>query len=135
MVFDHCCSVPDFNFLFSKCYGLLRIYVAKADATLFNKTSQVILVRNGDHTTITMSSDFEGDVKDFAMVVPVPVVLQQDMVRTVSSQLFATLDNYSSPRLVEYYDQNPCEPVIMYDSNISMKMEMAQSTSRGAVGR
>jgi len=67
------------------------------------------------------------------MVVPVPVVLQQDMVRTVSSQLFATLDNYSSPRLVEYYDQNPCEPVIMYDSNISMKMEMAQSTSRGAL--
>ena len=62
-------------------------YVAKADASLFNKTSQVILVRNGDHSTITMSSDFEGDVRDFAMVVPVPVVLQRDQIKTVSSQL------------------------------------------------
>ncbi|TND05043.1 MAG: hypothetical protein FD123_3663, partial [Bacteroidetes bacterium] len=43
-------------------------YVAKADAKLFNKTSEVILVRNGEKTTITMSSDFEGEVKDFAMV-------------------------------------------------------------------
>lgn len=83
-------------------------YVAKADASLFNKTSQVILVREGNRTTITMSSDFEGDVSDFAMVVPVPVVLQRNEIRTVSAQIFATLDGYSGPRLVEYFDGNPC---------------------------
>ena len=97
-------------------------YVAKADATLFNKTSQVILVRNGDRTTITMSSDFEGNVKDFAMVVPVPVVLKRNDIRTVSSSLFSTLDTYSSPRLVEYYDNNPCETYLMLDEVTSMKM-------------
>jgi hypothetical protein len=99
-------------------------YVAKADATLFNKTSQVILVRDGDRTTITMSSDFEGDVKDFAMVVPVPVVLQRDNIRTVAAQIFQTLDNYSSPRLTEYYDANPCEQV--YNETISdLRMTMS----------
>src|SRR5882762_3481229 len=90
-------------------------YVAKADATLFNKTSQVILVRDGDKTTITMSSDFEGSVKDFAMVVPVPVVLQRDDIRTVASSIFKTLDDYSAPRMSEYYDDNPCAPKIEYD--------------------
>ncbi|HYV93410.1 MAG TPA: DUF2330 domain-containing protein [Chitinophagales bacterium] len=90
-------------------------YVAKADATLFNKTSQVILVRDGDKTTITMSSDFEGSVKDFAMVVPVPVVLKRDDIRTVASSIFKTLDDYSAPRLSEYYDDNPCAPKIEYD--------------------
>src|SRR6476620_5890987 len=70
-------------------------YVAKADASLFNKTSQVILVRNGDRTTITMSSDFEGDVKDFAMVVPMPVVPKRNDIRTVASTIFQTLDAYS----------------------------------------
>jgi hypothetical protein len=87
-------------------------YVAKADTKLFNKTSQVILVRDGDKSTITMSSDFVGDVKDFALVVPVPVVLEQKDIRVVDRLVFDKLDAYSSPRLVEYYDEDPCyEPV------------------------
>ena len=55
-----------------------------------------------------MSNDFQGDVKDFAMVVPVPTILQRDDIRVVTSALFGKLDAYSGPRLVEYYDQNPC---------------------------
>ncbi|MEO6166389.1 MAG: DUF2330 domain-containing protein [Chitinophagales bacterium] len=106
-------------------------YVAKADASLFNKTSQVILVRNGNRTTITMSSDFEGEVKDFAMVVPVPVVLQRNEIRTVTPQIFTTLDGYSGPRLVEYYDENPCEPRIVYDQMVS-KMSMADMSTAAA---
>ena len=82
-------------------------YVAKADTKLFNKTSQVILVRDGQKTTVTMSNDFDGDVKDFAMVVPVPTVLEREDIRVVPSTLFDKLDAYSGPRLVEYYDKNP----------------------------
>ena len=83
-------------------------YVAKADANLFNEKSQVILVRDGDYTSVTMSNDFKGDVKDFAMVVPVPVVLNKHDIKTVNPDMFSKLDTYSGPRLVEYYDDNPC---------------------------
>ncbi|TAH41783.1 MAG: DUF2330 domain-containing protein [Bacteroidetes bacterium] len=83
-------------------------YVAKADATLFNKSSQVILVRDGDHTVVTMSSDYSGELKDFAMVVPVPVVLKKSDIRVVERMLFDAFDAYSGPRLVEYWDENPC---------------------------
>jgi hypothetical protein len=48
-------------------------YVAGVDAKLFNRASQVIIARNGNNTILTMANDFQGDVKDFAMVVPVPV--------------------------------------------------------------
>ena len=48
--------------LFSFC----GFYVSKADGTLKNKTSQVILVRDGNKTSITMYNDFKGDTKDFA---------------------------------------------------------------------
>jgi hypothetical protein len=89
-------------------YSFCGFYVAKADVKLFNKTSQVIIAKNGDRQTVSMSSDFEGDVKDFAMVVPVPVVLEEKDIHTVSRLLFDKLDTYSAPRLVEYYDQNPC---------------------------
>lgn len=83
-------------------------YVSKADGTLKNKTSQVILVRDGNRTVITMYNDFQGDIKDFAMVVPVPVVLAKSDIKVVDQQIFALLNDYSKPRLVEYYDQNPC---------------------------
>lgn len=101
-----------------KTYAFCGFYVAKADATLFNETSQVILVRDGEHTIITMSSDFKGDVKDFAMVIPVPVILKEGDVKVVDQSLFDHLDSYSAPRIVEYYDQSPCyqEREYMYDS-------------------
>lgn len=89
-------------------FAFCGFYVAKADVKLFNKTSQVIIAKNGEKQTVTMSSDFEGDVKDFAMVVPVPVVLEEKDIRVVNRILFDKLDTYSAPRLVEYYDQNPC---------------------------
>lgn len=102
-------------------------YVASAGAQLFNNKSQVILVRDGKHSTITMSNDFKGNVKDFAMVVPVPTVLKRDQVRVVDPGIFSRLDNYSAPRLVEYYDQNPCYQVL-YDSNEIMESAVPTSS-------
>ena len=83
-------------------------YVSKADGALKNKTSQVILVRDGNRNVITMYNDFKGDTKDFAMVVPVPVVLRKDDIKVVEQGIFQRLNDYSAPRLVEYWDQNPC---------------------------
>src|SRR5579871_579706 len=83
-------------------------YVSKADGTLKNKTSQVIIVHDSEKNVITMYNDFHGNMKDFAMVVPVPVVLQKKDIKVVDQQIFTTLNEYSKPRLVEYYDQNPC---------------------------
>ena len=90
-------------------------YVSKADGTLKNKTSQVILVRDGNRNVITMFNDFKGNLKDFAMVVPVPVVLEKKDIKVVDQQIFNTLNDYSKPRLVEYYDQNPCSKYEMDD--------------------
>ncbi len=93
----------------SQAMAFCGFYVSKADGTLKNKTSQVILVRDGERNTITMYNDFKGDLKDFAMVVPVPVVLKKSDIKVVDQSIFNKLNEYSKPRLVEYYDQNPCE--------------------------
>ncbi len=110
-------------------------YVAKADATLFNNKSQVILVRDGDRTTITMSNDFRGNVKDFAMIVPVPTVLREKDIKVIDNSIFKTLDSYSAPRLVEYFDNNPCEPILIMDSFRSVNEVQVLSRSRGLFGK
>ncbi len=89
-------------------FSFCGFYVAKADASLFNNKSEVIMVRDGLRNVITMSSDFKGDMRDFAMVVPVPVVLKETDIRVVNRNVFQKLNDYSAPRLVEYHDYNPC---------------------------
>src|SRR5262249_25335040 len=55
-------------------------YVAKADAKLFNTSSKVVLARNGNSTAITMASDYEGEPKEFAVVIPVPTLIERNQI-------------------------------------------------------
>jgi hypothetical protein len=88
--------------------GFCGFYVAKADTKLFNRGSQVVLVRDGDRTVMTMANDYQGDPKEFAVVIPVPTVLTQGQIHVGDKALVDHLDAYSAPRLVEYFDENPC---------------------------
>ncbi len=94
--------------LSSTAQAFCGFYVAKADTSLFNRASQVVLVRDGDRTVITMANDFEGDVKDFAVVIPVPTFIERGQINVGDRAVIDHLDAYTSPRLVEYFDPDPC---------------------------
>ncbi len=94
--------------LSSTAQAFCGFYVAKADTSLFNRASQVVLVRDGNRTVITMANDFEGDVKDFAVVIPVPTFIEREQINVGDKAVIDHLDAYTSPRLVEYFDPDPC---------------------------
>ena len=54
-------------FLTPTALAFCGFYVAKADTSLYNEASQVIIARNGDRTVLTMANDYQGEVADFAM--------------------------------------------------------------------
>jgi hypothetical protein len=83
-------------------------YVSGADAELFNNASQVVLMRQGTRTVLSMQNNYQGPASDFALVVPVPVVLQKENVKTLPREIFKRIDSLSAPRLVEYWEQDPC---------------------------
>ena len=83
-------------------------FVSGADAALSNNASQVVLLRKGSRTVMSMSNNYKGPPQDFAMVVPVPVVLQKEQVKTLAPEVFKRIDQLSAPRLVEYWEQDPC---------------------------
>ncbi len=85
-------------------------YVAKADTRLFNKASKVVLARDGDRNVITMAPDYQGSLSEFAMVIPVPTVIQRSQINVADPALIEKIDAYSAPRLVEYFDSDPCNP-------------------------
>ncbi|WP_255215683.1 DUF2330 domain-containing protein [Pseudenhygromyxa sp. WMMC2535] len=87
-------------------------YVAGADAQLFNDATTVVLMRDGKRTVLSMQNDYQGPPEDFAMVVPVPVVLGEDDVKTLPAEIFDRVNTLASPRLVEYWEQDPCNPYV-----------------------
>lgn len=100
-------------------------YVAKADTTIFNNASQVAIARDGDRTVMTMANDFRGDLREFAVVIPVPTVLQREDVAVSDKALLDHLDAYSSPRLVEYHDPDPCAETDTVYEKLGMFLDRA----------
>jgi hypothetical protein len=82
-------------------------------------------VRDGDRTVLTMANDYQGSLKEFAVVVPVPTFLRREQIHVGDRALVDHLDAYSAPRLVEYFDSNPC---LTYDRAVTM---MAAPAGRG----
>ncbi|MBL90914.1 MAG: hypothetical protein CMH56_03770 [Myxococcales bacterium] len=91
-------------------YAFCGFYVAGGDASLFNNATQVVLMRHDNRTVLSMQNNYDGPTDDFAMVVPVPVVLQEANVQTLDAELFNKIDQLSAPRLVEYWERDPCNP-------------------------
>ncbi|MBL1211401.1 DUF2330 domain-containing protein, partial [Geminocystis sp. GBBB08] len=122
------CLLSFFLFFQPSALAFCGFYVAKADSKLYNQASQVILARNGDRTVLTMANDFQGNVKDFALVVPVPVPIKEDQVNIGNPKILERLDAFSAPRLVEYFDSDPCQPMYYKDA-------MPSAAQNGAVRR
>ena len=104
-------------------------YVGKADANLFNRASQVILARDGDRTVITLSNDYEGELDEFALVVPVPEVLQEGQINIGDPQIIGRLDEFTAPRLVEYFDPDPCAPVRVLEDRAVFESAQAPTSA------
>ncbi|MDQ7091352.1 MAG: DUF2330 domain-containing protein [Methylococcales bacterium] len=81
-------------------------YVAKADASLYNQASQVVMVKKDDKTVLSLMNDYQGELKDFALVIPVPEILKKEQIHIGDNRLFKHLDNFTAPRLVEYQATN-----------------------------
>jgi hypothetical protein len=112
--------------------GFCGFYVAKADTKLFNRASQVILVRDGDRTVMTMANDFEGEPKEFAVVIPVPTFLQREQIHVGDKALVDHVDAYSAPRLVEYFDRNPCDRYELRSAMPAAPMKMSMQAADAA---
>ena len=115
--------------------GFCGFYVAKADTKLFNKASQVVLVRDGDRTVMTMVNDFQGDLKEFAVVIPVPTFLRREQIHVGDKALVDHLDAYSAPRLVEYFDENPCRLTLMQEALSAAGVRPAAAPARDVSAR
>ena len=118
--------------LAAQAQAFCGFYVATSDAKLYNKSSQVVLARDGDRTVVTLSNDYEGDLRQFALVVPVAVVPKKDQVHVGEGAWIEHLDAFTRPRIVDYPDPDPC--MVQREVRVSaQRMISAPSLAAGAV--
>ena len=98
-----------FAFAPASAEAFCGFYVDTGGAQMFNNATQVVLMREGTRTVLSMQNNYEGPLNDFALVVPVPTVLRKDDVRTLPRALFEKINAMGSPRLVEYWEHDPCD--------------------------
>ena len=121
----------------SSAYAFCGFYVSGSNDDLYNNATRVALMRDGERTVLSMQNNYEGPAEDFAMVVPVPVVLKKKEVKTLEDNVFARLDRLTAPRLVEYWERDPCyEPPEITEEELQKRVpdrpSMRSSSARGA---
>jgi hypothetical protein len=117
-----------------KAEAFCGFYVSGADAHLTNNATQVVLMRQGTRTVLSMQNAYQGPPQDFAMVVPVPVVLQKENVKTLPRDVFDRVDRLTAPRLVEYWEQDPCPQARMEEEDMAASAPMARADAPSGAG-
>jgi hypothetical protein len=79
-------------------------FVARSAAKLDNSASRVVIVREGNRSVFTMANNFQGDVQDFARIVPIPVLPKREQIRIGDNKVIDQIDAFTAPRLQAYED-------------------------------
>ena len=116
-----------------EAHAFCGFFVAGSNQDLASDASKVVLMRKGNRTVMTMSNNYKGPTESFAMVVPVPVVLRKEEVKTLPPDVFTHIDQLSAPRLVEYWEQDPCQARIREEEE--RNMDRRRYSEGGAPGK
>jgi hypothetical protein len=104
-------SIPDAGACGAYFARRLPATAANATANLFNSSTNMVVARADTTTTITMTADYRGDPKEFAVVIAVPTVLTREQIKIADAKLIDWLDRLGAPRLTEAHDPDPCPSV------------------------
>ena len=92
----------------SRAGAAFALLAGSGDAKLTSDSARIALMRDGNRTVLTLQADYQGPPEDFVMIVPVPQAVSPDDVRAVPAGIFDRLDALTGPRLVEYWEEDPC---------------------------
>lgn len=91
-----------------KLYSAGGFYIAKSDQKMFNRSTQMVIARDQNKTVLTILTDYRGELKEFALLIPVSENLQKNQIRILDHFPLNRLQSYSAPRSVRYFDEKVC---------------------------
>jgi hypothetical protein len=106
-------------------------YAVQDKTPLYHENTQIVLVRDGERTVLTLTADVKSTAQTFAFVIPVPTVLEPEQINIGAATLLERIQAYTAPRLLEYFDENPCQPYLDDSARRTSSEAPAPQSSRG----
>jgi hypothetical protein len=75
-----------------------------------NLSTHIVLMKKDATTVVTVMPDYQGDLKPFAVVMPVPDDVKADQVKTLKRDFMERIDQITAPRFHEFWEMDPCDP-------------------------
>jgi len=85
-------------------------YVAKKGKAGIIHETHVAIMPKDDVTVVSVAPDYEGDLKPFAVVMPVPADVTVERVKTLKHEEADRLEKLTAPRFMEFWEMDPCDP-------------------------
>jgi hypothetical protein len=73
-------------------------------------SSQVVVMKKGPTTVVTVMPDYQGPLEPFVVVLAAPADVTADHVVTLKREFVDHADQMSAPRFHEFWEQDPCDP-------------------------
>jgi hypothetical protein len=83
---------------------------SKTKSDIKVNSTQIVMMKKGNTTAVSVMSDYEGSLEPFAMVLVVPADVTAERVTTLKREYVDRVDSISAPRFHEYWEQDPCDP-------------------------
>jgi hypothetical protein len=115
------------------------MHISKVSDTTLDATAmgpqQALLLNDSDSLTLFIQSSVQGDLQDFAWVLPLPAI--PDSIDEAPSDLFQLLDDMTAPRFIQYKKHEPsgagCLNGLDFESSGDGQEITAASDNRGEV--
>jgi hypothetical protein len=75
-----------------------------------NLSTHVVLMKKDAATVVTVMPDYQGDLKPFAVMMPVPDDVKAEEVRALKRDSIERIDQITAPRFWEFWEMDPCDP-------------------------
>jgi MYXO-CTERM domain-containing protein len=90
--------------------ALNGFFASKQAGSVKSYTTQMVVMKKGNTTAISLMPDYEGPLEGFAIVLLVPSDVTVDGVNTLKREFIDRVDSISAPRFHEFWEQDPCDP-------------------------
>lgn len=90
-------------------YAGLGLFLAKDGSDVISKQSKVVVARKDNINVLTFTNEFESEADELMLLIPVSEAVKPSQVSMIDMSLLNTLEEYTSPRLVEYVNFDPCQ--------------------------
>lgn len=85
-------------------------YMGKGTQKRQLSEAQIVVMRKGEMTAVTVMADYDGPLEPFAIVLAVPPDVTLERVKTLKREFVDRVDALTAPRYHEFWEQDPCEP-------------------------